>query len=76
MAAKTGDSEEVANLQMDDITDGHSERGIPVAKFIDDVGVFVESFQPPASSELIIGAYNDLHSRYKTMEASIAQRRK
>ena len=58
------------------ITDGENERGIPFVKFIDDVGAFAESFTPAASAELLIGAYTELHSKFKTYEISLTQKRK
>lgn len=57
------------------ITDGENDRGIPNVKFIDDVDVFSNSFTPPASAELLIGAYSELHSKFKTFETSLTQKR-
>lgn len=57
------------------ITDGENDRGIPNVKFIDDVDVFSISFTPPASAELLIGAYSELHSKFKTFETSLTQKR-
>ena len=56
------------------ITDGENDRGIPNVKFIDDVDVFSNSFTPPASAELLIGAYSELHSKFKTFETSLTQK--
>jgi len=56
------------------ITDGENDRGIPVVKFIDDVDLFADSFSPPASAELLIGAYSELHSKFKTFETSLTQK--
>ena len=58
------------------ITDGENERGIPVVKFIDDLDGFSNQFTPPAPAELIIGAYSELHSKFKTFETSLTQKRK
>jgi hypothetical protein len=67
---------DVPNLKLEDISDGMNERNIPSAKFIDDVQSFAFSFTPMASAELLIGAYTDLHSKYKLKEAALAQKRK
>lgn len=58
------------------ITEGENERGIPFVKFIDDVEVFANTFSPPASAELLIGAYSELHSKFKTFETSLTQKSK
>ena len=67
---------ENTSLSLEDITDGKTDRGIPRAKFIDDIGKFAESFSPPASAELLIGAYSDLFSKFKAYEQSLSQKRK
>lgn len=72
---KAGDEEAIPDMSLLSITDGENERGIPVVKFIDDVGAFTESFTPPASAELLIGAYTELHSKFKTYEISLTQKR-
>jgi hypothetical protein len=56
------------------ITDGENERGIPFVKFIDDVEAFATTFTPPATAELLIGAYSELHSKFKTFDASLTQK--
>jgi hypothetical protein len=66
---------ENTSLSLEDITDGKTERGIPQAKFIDDIGKFAKSFSPPASAELLIGAYSDLFSKFKAYEQSLSQKR-
>lgn len=77
MAVTTAEDQEVPNLKLGDITDGVNERNIPLAKFIDeDIDAFAASFDPPASSELLIGAFTDLHNKYKSVEASLTSRRK
>lgn len=63
------------NLNLESITDGFNERKIPIVKFIDDVGAFAGSFSPPASAELLIGAYSDLLSKFKDYETTLAQKR-
>ena len=75
--ATTGEGEEetIPDMSLLSITDGENERGIPVVKFIDDVGAFTQSFTPPASAELLIGAYTELHSKFKTYEISLTQKR-
>eukprot|EP00545_Synedropsis_sp_CCMP1620_P010049 CAMPEP_0119004716 /NCGR_PEP_ID=MMETSP1176-20130426/1312_1 /TAXON_ID=265551 /ORGANISM="Synedropsis recta cf, Strain CCMP1620" /LENGTH=201 /DNA_ID=CAMNT_0006956457 /DNA_START=16 /DNA_END=621 /DNA_ORIENTATION=+ len=67
--------EPVANLQLDSITDGSNERGIPIVKFLDDISAFCETFDPPASAELLIGAYSDLFAKFKSYEGSLSQKR-
>ena len=71
-----GGEEEVPNLNLSHITDGETERGIPLAKFIDDVDEFANSFRPPASAELLIGAYSDMMNRYRVYESKLARKRK
>lgn len=66
---------ENTSLSLESVTDGKSERGIPQVKFIDDIGKFAESFNPPASAELLIGAYSDLFSKFKAYEQSLSQKR-
>lgn len=46
------------------ISDGKNPRGIPAAKFIDNL----EEFLNDTSVEASIGAYNDLYQKYKYME--------
>jgi prefoldin subunit 5 len=67
---------EIPDMSLLDITDGENERKIPAAKFIDDIGQFSASFKPPASAELLIGAYSELHNKYKTFEATLTRKRK
>ena len=57
------------------ITDGENKRGIPFVKFIDDVEAFANTFSPPATAEVLIGAYSELHSKFKTFETSLSQKR-
>ena len=64
------------DLSLTNITDGQNERGIPVVRFVDDITAFSASFSPPASAELLIGAYSDLFGKFKGYEASLTQRRK
>lgn len=81
MSAKTetdaqGTDEEVPNLSLSDIIEGENERGIPIAKFVDDLDTFADSFTPTASAELLIGAYSDLHAKYKAYEMTLTQKSK
>ena len=66
----------VADMSLLSITDGENARGIPFVKFIDDVDGFANTFTPPASAELMIGAYSELHSKFKTFETSLTQKSK
>lgn len=64
------------NMSLKDITNGDNGRGIPAALFIDDITAFSESFSPqPAQAELLIGAYTQLHTKYKSSEASLLGKR-
>eukprot|EP00539_Tryblionella_compressa_P000980 CAMPEP_0178742454 /NCGR_PEP_ID=MMETSP0744-20121128/5689_1 /TAXON_ID=913974 /ORGANISM="Nitzschia punctata, Strain CCMP561" /LENGTH=207 /DNA_ID=CAMNT_0020395409 /DNA_START=70 /DNA_END=693 /DNA_ORIENTATION=+ len=65
----------VEDMSLLSITDGENERGIPVVKFIEDVDAFANSFSPPATAELLIGAYSELHSKFKTFETSLTQKK-
>ena len=66
----------VADMSLLSITDGENARGIPFIKFIEDVDGFANTFTPPASAELMIGAYSELHSKFKTFETSLTQKSK
>lgn len=63
------------SLNLSSITEGQNERGIPSVKFIDDIGSFAVSFTPPASAELLIGAFTDLFQKYKAYETNLSQKR-
>lgn len=76
VASKPQPEEEVPNLNLSHITNGETERGIPLAKFIENVDDFARTFQPPAQAELLIGAYSDLMNRYKVYETRLSQKRK
>jgi hypothetical protein len=69
------DDDTPPDLKLEDISDGFNERGIPQAKFIEDVAAFASSFVPEASAELLIGAFTDLHSKYKQREFASTQKR-
>jgi len=64
------------NISMDSVVEGTTDRGIPIVKYIEDIGGFAEQFTPPASAELLIGAYTDLFSKFKTYEARLTQKSK
>jgi hypothetical protein len=66
----------VGDMSLLSITDGENARGIPYVKFIDDVEAFANTFEPSATSELLIGAYSELHAKFKTFETSLSQKRK
>jgi prefoldin subunit 5 len=68
-------SEEGILLTLDDVTDGKSPRGIPAAKFVEDVQSFSLQFIPPASAEHMIGAYTELYQRYKRYESVFLQKK-
>ena len=68
-------SQEESNISLESITEGKNERGIPATKFLDDIDLFANSFTPPASSELLIGAYSDLYSKFKAYEQQLDQKK-
>mmetsp|Transcript_27830 Transcript_27830/g.31809 ORF Transcript_27830/g.31809 Transcript_27830/m.31809 type:complete len:201 (-) Transcript_27830:248-850(-) len=64
----------VSDLKLDSITDGQNERGIPIVKFVEDITGFSKTFDPPASAELLIGAYSDIFAKFKSYEVSLNQK--
>jgi len=74
--ADTSGEVSVPDMSLLDITDGDNGRGIAKVKFIDDIEAFSNSFQPSASSELLIGAFSELHAKYKNVEMNLNQKRK
>ena len=66
----------VEDMSLLSITNGENGRGIPIVKFIDDVEEFASSFNPMASAELMIGAYSELHQKFKTFETSLNSKSK
>jgi hypothetical protein len=68
------EQEDVPNMSIQCIVEGDNERGIPHAKFIDDVDIFSATFDPPASAELLIGAYSDLIAQYRNFETQLSQK--
>lgn len=75
VAAGNHDEQEIPDMSLLSITDGQTPRGIPLVKFIDDVEAFSESFTPAAPAEQLIGAYSQLHAKFKTYETSLQQKR-
>lgn len=67
---------ENTSLKLESITDGSNENGVPKVKFVEDITSFVNTFEPPASAELMIGAFSDIFGKFKTYEGSLAQRSK
>ena len=65
----------VTNISLENIIDGTNERSIPKTKFIEDIDMFSGSFDPPASPELLIGAYSDLHSKFKQIEQQLTEKK-
>jgi hypothetical protein len=65
---------EQTSLSFESITDGVSSRDIPKVKFIEDIDAFSNEFDPPASSELMIGAFSDLFGKMKGVESTLSQR--
>ncbi|KAL3772530.1 hypothetical protein ACHAWO_002532 [Cyclotella atomus] len=69
------DDAPIANISLESITEGSNPRGIPHTKFIEDIESFANSFNPPASPELLIGAYSDLYSKFKQYESQLSLKR-
>mmetsp|Transcript_23304 Transcript_23304/g.34099 ORF Transcript_23304/g.34099 Transcript_23304/m.34099 type:complete len:209 (+) Transcript_23304:138-764(+) len=65
---------EQTSLSLASITDGITDRDIPKVKFLEDIEAFSNSFDPPASAELMIGAFSDLFGKMKNVEGSLSQR--
>lgn len=74
------------DLSLNDIIDGDNGRGIPSVKFVsEDVGMFVDGIfggsqdntggAATVSAELLIGAFSQLHAKYKSSEASLQGKR-
>jgi hypothetical protein len=72
--AKLEEEAEATSLSLESITDGQNERGIPAVRFLDDIGSFADQFTPPASPELLIGAYSDIFSKFKVYETTLNQK--
>lgn len=72
--AKLEEEAERTSLNLESIVEGENERGVPAVKFIDDVGAFSEQFTPPASPELLIGAFSDIFGKFKALEANLSQK--
>ena len=64
----------VSSLDLRSITDGSSQTGIPQVRFVQDIGAFADTFSPPASPELLIGAFSELFAKYKNYETSLIQK--
>jgi prefoldin subunit 5 len=73
-AEQDEEQQDVPNMSIQSIIEGDNERGIPHAKFIDDVDMFSATFDPPASAELLIGAYSDLIAKYRNFETQLSQK--
>lgn len=66
-----------SSLTLESLTEeAKTSSGIPAVRFIEDIDTFSNSFTPPASAELLIGAYSDLFSRYKRIEENLNQKSK
>lgn len=73
---KTAEPEDdVPRLPLAQITEGETDRGIPLAKFMENVDAFASSFTPPASSDSLILAYTELKQNYRMFEARLTQKR-
>ena len=77
----------VAILTLQDITetpptsmegedDTNQSTTIPKVRFIDDIAQYIESFTPKlVTAELLVGAYTQLHTKYKLSETSLLRKR-
>lgn len=72
--AKLEEEVDATTLSLESITDGQNESGIPAVRFLDDIGAFADQFTPPASPELLIGAYSDIFAKFKAYETSLNQK--
>lgn len=72
--AKLEEEANATSLSLESITDGQNERSIPAVRFLDDIGAFADQFTPPASPELLIGAYSDIFSKFKAYETTLSQK--
>ncbi|GMI18496.1 hypothetical protein TrLO_g14660 [Triparma laevis f. longispina] len=63
------------SLNLSSITDGANKSGIPKVKFIADIDDFAASFKPVASSEVLIGAFSELFSKFKAYETNLSNKR-
>lgn len=66
---------ENTSLKLESITDGANEHGVPKVRFVEDIDNFSKTFDPPASAELMIGAYSDLFGKFKTYEGTLVQKK-
>jgi hypothetical protein len=65
---------ENTSLKLESITDGVNEHGVPKVLFVEDITSFTKQFDPPASAELMIGAFSDIFGKFKTYENSLVQK--
>lgn len=73
------EEDDIVHLTLPDITESAVDhpRGIPTVKFLEDITTYVESFSPKrVTAELLIGAYTQLHTKYKLSESSLLRKRK
>ena len=68
-------TEAIPDMSLKDLTDGENERGLPRVQFVEDIRAFADSFTPSASAELLIGAFTELHGKYKASEATLQSKR-
>jgi hypothetical protein len=82
------DDDMIANLTLQDITEPiendstttttttTSNNNIPKVKFIDNIQEYIQSFLPKIiTTELLIGAYTQLHTKYKLTESNLLRKR-
>jgi hypothetical protein len=74
--AKLEEEADATSLSLESITDGQNERVLPAVRFLDNLGSFADQFTPPASPELLIGAYLDIFSKFtvKAYKTTLNQR--
>jgi hypothetical protein len=65
-----------ATTSLNGENDTYQPTTIPKVKFIDDISQYIKSFTPKiVTAELLIGAYTQLHTKYKLSETSLLRKR-
>jgi len=66
------DDNKFPDMSLEDITTGLNDRGIPTVLFIEDITAYAAA--KGANAELLLGAYSQLHQKYKTSEMRLQQK--
>ena len=71
------DITEIPPISTEGENETYQSTSIPKVKFIDDIAQYIESFTPKlVTAELLIGAYTQLHTKYKLSETSLLRKRR